>query len=92
MRLLSSIALAAALAAMPLLAQAQTPQRMSLAQRFAAANVTHDGCLTLEQATAARMRGVVREFPMIDVKHRGCVTLDQIRLYRLQRKVQREEQ
>jgi hypothetical protein len=92
MRLLASIALAAVLGAVPLFAQAQNPQHVPLSQRFAAANVTRDGCLTLQQAMAARMRGVVRQFPMIDVKHRGCVTLDEIRLYRLQAKVQREDQ
>ncbi len=50
-----------------------------LAQRFAAANVTHDGRLTLAQAEAGGMRLVAHNFDRIDVEHRGYVTVDEIR-------------
>lgn len=54
-------------------------QRMTLAQRFAAANTTNDGKLTLEQAKAAGMQRIVRNFDRIDAQHKGYVTLDEIR-------------
>lgn len=51
-----------------------------LAQRFAAANVTHDGRLTRDQA-ATGMPVVARNFDTIDVDHRGFVTLPEIRAF-----------
>jgi hypothetical protein len=85
------LAVAAMFGAAPWVAQAQTPPP-TLAQRFAMANITHDGCLTLQQAAAGRLGGVVQQFAYIDTAHKGCVTLDQIKLFRLQQKVQREQQ
>lgn len=49
-----------------------------LAQRFAAANVTHDGRLTREQAERG-MPFVARNFDAIDIDHKGYVTLPEIR-------------
>jgi len=63
-----------------------TRSRRSLAARFDAANTTHDGHLTLEQARAGRMRAVVRDFAKIDKDHRGYVTMDDIRNYRRERR------
>jgi hypothetical protein len=51
-----------------------------LAQRFANANVTHDGRLTLEQAQAG-MPMVAQNFAEIDVDHKGYVTLPEIRMF-----------
>jgi len=55
--------------------------RASLAARFAAANTTHDGRLTREQAEAGGMKMVARYFDAIDVSHRGYVTLPEIRAF-----------
>jgi hypothetical protein len=53
-----------------------------LRQRFAAANVTQDGRLTLQQAQAANWRRVAKNFYDIDVQHKGFVTVDDIRSWR----------
>ena len=50
--------------------------------RFNAANTTHDGKLTLEQARAAHMEYVVRNFNAIDTQHQGYVTLADLQAYR----------
>ena len=50
----------------------------SLQDRFDAANVTHDGHLTLEQARS-KMPSVARDFAAIDTDNKGYVTVDQIR-------------
>ena len=55
--------------------------RRTMAQRFAAANTTGDGKLTLEQAKAGRMNRVVRNFDAIDREKHGYVTLADIRAY-----------
>jgi hypothetical protein len=51
-----------------------------LVQRFANANVTHDGRLTREQAEAG-MPMVARNFDTIDIEHKGYVTLPEIRAF-----------
>ena len=56
--------------------------RQNLASRFEAANVTHDGRLTLEQAQAANMRMVVHHFGDIDHDHKGYVTLQDLKEFR----------
>ncbi len=48
-------------------------------QRFDAANTTHDGKLTLDQAKAANMTSVVNSFDKIDSGSKGYVTMDDIR-------------
>jgi len=55
--------------------------RMSMDQRFQAANTTHDGHLTPEQAQA-HWPSVAKHFSEIDADNDGSVTLDEIRAYR----------
>src|SRR4051812_4276304 len=52
--------------------------RRTLAERFDAANTTHDGKLTLSQARAGRLNAVARDFAQIDKEKRGYVTIDEI--------------
>ncbi len=59
-------------------APGMAPQHMRMRDRFAAANTTHDGRLTLEQAQAANMRPVVRHFQQIDKDHKGYITLQDL--------------
>ena len=56
----------------------------SLDQRFSAANVTHDGRLTREQAGAG-MPLVAQDFDAIDIDHKGYVTLPEVRAFAAQR-------
>jgi len=63
------------------------PHPGALAQRFAAANITHDGRLTREQAWSG-MPVVARDFDAIDIQHKGYVTLPEIRAYLAQRRPQ----
>jgi hypothetical protein len=70
-------------------AAAATPQppparaaRPRFVDRFAAANVTGDGHLTLAQARAGHMPAIARHFAEIDTAGRGYVTLADIRSYR----------
>jgi hypothetical protein len=59
--------------------------RMTMEQRFAKANDTHDGRLTEDQAKAG-YRSIARHFAAIDKDKKGYVTLDDIRAYnKLQR-------
>lgn len=55
-------------------------------QRFAAANTSHDGHLTLEQAKSGYIT-VARHFDAIDVGRKGYVTTDDLRAWH---KTQRE--
>ncbi|MBV9757204.1 MAG: hypothetical protein JO047_09135 [Alphaproteobacteria bacterium] len=57
-----------------------------LRARFEAANVTHDGRLTPEQAMMGGMRGVARHFAEIDRDNRGYVTIQEIRAWRRARR------
>ena len=52
-----------------------------LRARFEAANTTHDGHLTLEQARVGRMMMVTRRFDEIDTAHKGYVTLEDLRTF-----------
>lgn len=56
--------------------------RRTLQARFDAANTTHDGHLTLEQARAGRMVAVARDFAAIDTMQKGYVTVDDIKAHR----------
>jgi hypothetical protein len=76
----------------PALAQAQNGQHVPLAQRFEAANVTHDGCLTQQQAAMGGLKSVARNFVQIDTARRGCVTLDQIQVFNQQRRAMKRQQ
>jgi hypothetical protein len=50
-------------------------------KRFAAANTTHDGHLTLDQASASNWNYVVKNFDGIDKDHKGYVSVADIRAY-----------
>ena len=63
--------------------------RMTMKQRFEAANTTHDGKLTKEQAQAGHMRSVVRDFDKIDTAKRGYVSYDEVRAYQAKRRAER---
>ena len=54
--------------------------RITWEQRFAQANMTHDGHLTLEQAKGG-YAAVARHFPEIDLAKKGFVTEDDIRAW-----------
>ena len=55
-------------------------------QRFEAANLTHDGKLTKDQATKAKWRTVTRAFTAIDKDKKGYVTLEDIKAYNASKK------
>jgi hypothetical protein len=48
-------------------------------KRFDAANTSHDGHLTLDQAKAAKWTAVVRRFSKVDIDQKGYVTADELR-------------
>ena len=53
-------------------------KHQTLQERFDAANTSHDGHLTAEQASAAKWGYVEKNFSKIDRDHRGYVTVDDI--------------
>lgn len=69
---------------------ATTHARRTTDERFAAANSTHDGKLTLEQAKAGHLRAVARDFAMIDKSKRGYVTLDEIKAHQSESRAARK--
>jgi hypothetical protein len=58
--------------------------KQKLAQRFAAANTTGDGRLTLAQAQQSGWKMVVRNFSAIDAQRAGYVTLAELRAWKAQ--------
>jgi hypothetical protein len=58
------------------------PAHAKFRDKFEAANTTHDGRLTLEQARSGRMPMVVKNFAAIDADHKGYITLEDIRAFR----------
>ncbi len=60
--------------------------------KFEAANTTHDGRLTQDQAQAGGMRGVARHFNEIDADHKGYVTLQDIHAWKRARHAARAAQ
>jgi len=66
--------------------------RQTLQQRFDAANTTHDGKLTKDQAAAANWPYVVNNFDAIDKDKRGYVTTDDIRAYARARHAAKHQQ
>ena len=55
--------------------------RMTFQQRFDAANTTHDGKLTKDQAQAAHMYSTVKNWDAIDKDNKGYVTVDDLKAY-----------
>src|SRR5690348_15445292 len=77
----------AALALLAVDAQAKTTapkapahHRITWEQRFAQANTTHDGHLTLDQAKAG-YSSIARHFAAMDKNNSGYVTQDDVRAY-----------
>jgi hypothetical protein len=60
-------------------AKPAAPKVNKLARRFAKANTTHDGHLTLAQARTAKWSQVVKHFSQIDTDNKGFVTEQDIR-------------
>lgn len=72
-------------------APAVTPHaRRNMDERFAVANTTKDGKLTLDQAKAGHLRAVARDFAMIDKSKRGYVTLDEIKAHQSEQRAARK--
>ncbi len=67
-------------------AHAGSPARhdrmLAIQAKFAAANTTHDGRLTLTQAEAGGLPMIVANFQSIDVAHRGYVTFNDVLAWR----------
>lgn len=64
-------------------APAPGPGRQNKMQaKFEAANTTHDGRLTRDQAQAAHMGRIAKNFDAIDADHKGYVTEQDIRTWR----------
>ncbi len=63
--------------------------RHGLERRFAEANTSHDGQLTLAQARANDWHGVVANFTVIDAGGKGYVTLEDIHAFNKQRRAAR---
>jgi hypothetical protein len=63
---------------------------MNAKQRFAAANTTADGRLTLEQAQVAGWKPVAKHFQEIDTDHKGYVTLQDIKEWQRARKAAKQ--
>ena len=53
---------------------------MTVRERFALANTSHDGKLTLEQAKTG-FPAMARLFDVIDRDHKGYITMDDIKAY-----------
>jgi hypothetical protein len=66
------------------------PASHPLRDRFAAANTTHDGRLTREQAEGGGMKVIAKNFDAIDVNHRGYVTLQDVRAFTQARRAARQ--
>jgi len=63
-------------------AKAKGAGKEKFEQRFDAANTTHDGKLTLDQAKAGKLHGVVKQFAAIDTGNKGYVTKADVEAYR----------
>jgi hypothetical protein len=64
--------------------------RMTLNDRFAAANTTNDGHLTMEQARTG-IPAVAKHFAAIDKDGKGYVTLDEIHAYYKEQRAARHQ-
>jgi Ca2+-binding EF-hand superfamily protein len=59
---------------------AQSPSPQKIEAKFRAADVNHDGKLTLEEAKAGMPR-VAKVFDKIDVEKKGYITLEQLEAF-----------
>jgi hypothetical protein len=66
------------------------PPRLTGRQRFDAANTTHDGKLTMEQAQQAHWMGVARHFAEIDQDRKGYITLQDLHAWTAARRAARQ--
>jgi hypothetical protein len=66
------------------------PQRPRGHPRFDAANTTHDGKLTLEQAQQSRWTMVAKHFAEIDQDRKGYVTLQDLHVWTAARRAARQ--
>lgn len=71
-------------------APAPAHTRLTWEQRFAQANLSHDGHLTLEQAKGGYLT-VARHFDQIDAARKGYVTLEDIRAWHKQQREARRQ-
>lgn len=65
--------------------------RITLQQRFDAANTTHDGHLTKDQAAAANWPYVTNNFTTMDKDKKGFVTVQDIRAFAKARHAARQK-
>jgi Ca2+-binding EF-hand superfamily protein len=61
-------------------ALAQAPSAQKIEEKFKAADVNHDGKLTLEEAKSGMPR-VAKAFNKIDVEKKGYITLEQLQAF-----------
>ena len=61
-------------------------------ERFEAANTSHDGRLTLAQASAAHMPRIVSNFSAIDTGNKGYVTVEDLRDFMIKQRAARQAQ
>ena len=75
----------------PALAQTQAEHhgRRTAAEHFADANTTHDGHLTLDQATSG-YKSLAKSFSQIDISHHGYITMDDIKAWRAAKKAAKQ--
>jgi hypothetical protein len=80
-----------ALAQSPEPTQTSAPHktRVSAQEHFTEANTTHDGRLTLDQASSG-YKSIAKSFQQIDVSHHGYVTMDDIKAWRAAKKAARQ--
>jgi hypothetical protein len=62
--------------------------RRSAAVHFSDANTTHDGRLTLDQASSG-YKSIAKSFSQIDASHHGYVTMDDIKSWKAAKKAAR---
>jgi hypothetical protein len=86
--LLSSLC-APALAETPAAPAPDHHGRRSAEQHFADANTSHDGRLSLDQATAG-YKSIAKSFNQIDVNHHGYVTMDDIKAWKAAKKAAKQ--
>ena len=67
-------------------------KRMTLQQHFDAANTTHDGHLTKEQASAAKWTYVNKHFDAMDTAHKGFVTVSDVHAFSATARAARAQQ